>query len=238
MTIDPQVDQLVEPDESVLVTLATGSGYTIGTASSATGVILNDDQSTVDVSVDPVSILEDADGVLTYTFTRDNASAETPALTVNFGTTGAATSGTDYVASHSGSVTFASGSATATMTIDPEVDQLVEPDESVLVTLAAGSGYTIGTASSATGVILNDDQSTVDVSVDPVSILEDADGVLTYTFTRDNVSSETPALTVNFGTTGAATSGTDYVASHSGSVTFASGCYRHDDDRSPGRSAC
>ena len=88
MTIDPQVDQLVEPDESVLVTLATGSGYTIGTASSATGVILNDDESTVDVTIDPTSILEDADGVLTYTFTRDNVSAETPALTVNFGTTG------------------------------------------------------------------------------------------------------------------------------------------------------
>ena len=56
------------------------------------------------MAVAPTSLLEDAAGVLTYTFTRDNTSAETPALTVNFGTTGSATAGSDYTASAGGTV--------------------------------------------------------------------------------------------------------------------------------------
>ncbi|MDK2463017.1 hypothetical protein QHH11_28570, partial [Aphanizomenon sp. PH219] len=43
------------------------------------------------------------------------------------------------------SVTFAAGSSTATVTVDPTADTTVESDETVILTLASGTGYTIGT---------------------------------------------------------------------------------------------
>ncbi|MFM5944416.1 MAG: hypothetical protein ACKO9G_13770, partial [Dolichospermum sp.] len=52
-------------------------------------------------------------------------------------------------------VTFAAGSSTATVTIDPTADTIVEPDETVILTLAAGTGYTVGTTTPVTGTITN-----------------------------------------------------------------------------------
>ena len=73
------------------------------------------------------------------------------------------THGNDYTileqsgTSASRTVVFAAGSATATVTVDPTADTTVESDETVALTLAAGSGYTIGTTTAVTGSITNDD---------------------------------------------------------------------------------
>ncbi|TRT85785.1 MAG: hypothetical protein EWV82_06525, partial [Microcystis aeruginosa Ma_AC_P_19900807_S299] len=55
------------------------------------------------------------------------------------------------------SVTFAAGSSTATVTVDPTADTTVENDETVALTLATGTGYTIGTTTAVTGTITGDD---------------------------------------------------------------------------------
>ncbi|TRU70255.1 MAG: hypothetical protein EWV46_14610, partial [Microcystis viridis Mv_BB_P_19951000_S69D] len=47
--MDPTADTTVEPDETVILTLATGTGYTIGTTTAVTGTITNDD-----ISVTPI----------------------------------------------------------------------------------------------------------------------------------------------------------------------------------------
>ena len=75
------------------------------------------------------------------------------ALVVGYGIAGTAAKGTDYtvVDSTSASVTLAAGSATATVTVDPTVDTSVEPDETVALNLAAGTGYTIGTTAAVVG---------------------------------------------------------------------------------------
>ena len=49
----------------------------------------------------------------------------------------ASDNGTDFTASDTGSVTFAAGAATATVTIDPTVDGIVEPDETVILTVTS-----------------------------------------------------------------------------------------------------
>src|SRR5262249_23822616 len=59
--------------------------------------------------------------------------------------------------SSNGTVTFAAGNATATVTIDPTADIAVEPDETVILTVTPGTGYLIGSPNSATTTILNDD---------------------------------------------------------------------------------
>ena len=219
LTIDPTVDTTIESDETVALTLATGTGYLIGTTTDVTGTITNDD-TTITLAVSPTSVLEDGTTNLVYTFTRTGIT--TNALTVNYGITGTADS-TDYIGATPGTdktITFAANSATATLTIDPTADTIVESDETVALTLATGTGYLIGTTTDVTGTITNDD-TTITLAVSPTSVLEDGTTNLVYTFTRTGIT--TNALTVNYGITGTADS-TDYTGATPGTgktITFA-----------------
>jgi Ca2+-binding RTX toxin-like protein len=105
---------------------------------------------------------------MVYTFTRVGLTASP--LTVNFsvgGTAIFAPPGGDYTQTGadtfnnagSGTVTFLAGSSTATVTVDPFGDADQEPNETVILTVTAGTGYTVGTPNSATGTITNDDNS-------------------------------------------------------------------------------
>jgi hypothetical protein len=218
VTVNPTADTTIEANETVALTLATGTGYTIGTATAVTGTIINDDTPTITLAVAPASVLEDGTPNLVYTFTRTGVT--TNALTVNYYTTGTATNGTDYTALV-GTATFASNSATAIVTVNPTADTTIEANETVALTLATGTGYTIGTATAVTGTIINDDTPTITLAVTPASVLEDGTSNLVYTFTRTGVT--TNALTVNYGITGTATA-TDYTGATPGTgktITFA-----------------
>ncbi|WP_177169501.1 FG-GAP-like repeat-containing protein, partial [Cylindrospermopsis raciborskii] len=147
VTVDPTADTTVESDETVILTLASGTGYTIGTTSGVTGTITNDDTQ-VTLAVSPTTVTEDGTPNLVYTFTRTGVISN--ALTVNYTIGGTANKGSDY-GSIGTSVTFAAGSSTATVTVDPTPDTTVESDETVILTLDSGTGYTIGTTSGVTG---------------------------------------------------------------------------------------
>jgi hypothetical protein len=114
----------------------------------------------VSLAVSPAAVAEDGATNLTYTFTRTGSTAT--ALVVNYGIAGTATQGTDYTVGGgaTGTITFAAGAATANVTVDPTADTSVEPDETVALTLAAGTGYTIGTPGTVVGTITNDDAPT------------------------------------------------------------------------------
>jgi hypothetical protein len=111
----------------------------------------------ITLAVSPASIPEDGTSNLVYTFTRTGSTASP--LSVNYNVAGTATLGTDYtgIAGTPATITFAAGSATASLTVDPTADAIVEADETVALTLAAGTGYTIGTVGAVVGTITNDD---------------------------------------------------------------------------------
>ena len=219
VTLNPATDATVETDETAILTVTSGLGYIVGSPSAATGTITNDDLPNVSVAVSPLTAVEDGVANLVYTFTRTSTIG---GLTVNFSVGGTASASTDYVqtgaasfAPPSGTVSFANGSNTATVTVNPTTDATVESDETVILTVTSGTGYTVGSPSAATGTITNDD-TTVSVAVSPASVSEDGVTNLTYTFTRTGVTSG--ALTVNFSVGGAATFSTDY--GQSGAATF------------------
>jgi hypothetical protein len=154
LTIVPTADTEIEPNETVILTLQQGAGYALGT-SVATGTITNDDLPAVTLAVSPASVTEDGTTNLVYTFTRTGPT--TSALTVKYGITGTADAA-DYTGATPGTgktISFDAGSATATVTIDPTVDTTPEFDETVILTLAPGSGYTVGTTTPVTGTIEN-----------------------------------------------------------------------------------
>jgi CSLREA domain-containing protein len=145
-----------------------GAQITYAGGLNSNDVVLTVVAAEVSVAVAPASVLEDGATNLDYTFTRSGNTTGT--LTVNFTVGGAASFGTDYgqsgAASYTattGSVTFTGTNATAVVTIDPTPDSSVEADETVVLTLAPGSGYTIASSpnASATGEITNDDETLV-----------------------------------------------------------------------------
>ena len=108
-----------------------------------------------------------------FTFTRTGASAAD--LTVNFTVSGTATSGKDYLALGT-SFVIPAGSATATVPVSVIDDPEPECDETVVLTLGAGSGYCIGSPAVATVTISDDDLPVVSAPM-IVSITITASGV-------------------------------------------------------------
>ncbi|MFZ9753417.1 MAG: CARDB domain-containing protein, partial [Cyanobium sp.] len=106
-------------------------------------------------------VTEDGNTNLIFIFSRTGAT--TSALTINVNIAGTASSSLgdyaqpDNFTTTSGYVTFPEGASTATVTIDPTPDPSTEADESIILTIAPGLGYTIGTAAVATAMIINDD---------------------------------------------------------------------------------
>ena len=210
VTIDPTVDGTVEADETVILTVAAGTGYTVGSPASATGNILNDDFPSATISVSPASVAEDGAPNLVYTVTLNQPSLS--ALSVGFAVAGSATNGTDYAAIASPLV-IPAGTTTGTVTVNPTTDATIEANETVTLTLAAGAGYSVGIPNSATGTILNDDLP--NLAINDVTANEGNAGVSNFTFT---VSLSAPAgpggVTFDIATAnGTATAGVDYVAS-------------------------
>ena len=159
----------------MILTVTAGAGYTVGAPASATGTITNDDTD-VSVAVSPLSTTEDGAGNLVYTFTRNGVTTGANGQLLDRRT---ATFNTDYTQTGAttftpptGTVDFVAGSSTATVTVDPTADNTVEPDETVILTVAAGTGYNVGAPSVATGTITNDDSS-VSVAVAPSTVDED-----------------------------------------------------------------
>ena len=110
----------------------------------------------ITLAVDPAIVTEDGTDNLVYTFTRTGDT--TNALTVNYSITGTADS-SDYTGATPGTgktITFAAGETTKQITIDPTADTSVESNETVALTLTAGTDYTIGTTTAVTGIIRND----------------------------------------------------------------------------------
>ena len=99
-------------------------------------------------------------GETTGTFRVSRGSETAGNLTVNFSTGGTATLNTDYTLSSSGSVTISNGNTYEDITLTPDDDATDEDDETAILTLSSGSGYTIGSPSSGTVTIAdNDDPS-------------------------------------------------------------------------------
>ncbi len=219
VTLDPSVDATVEPDETAVLTVTSGVGYNVAAPSVATGTITNDDTD-VTVTVAPGAVLEDDATNLVYTFTR--VGVTTDVLVVNYSVMGTASHPGDYTESGSSlflppiaSVTFGAGISTVNVTIDPVADIAIEPDETVIFSIAGSIDYNTGSPSTATGTITNDDNS-VSVTVSPLSVLENSGTGLVYTFTRTDINSG--PLVVNFTVGGTAEFATDYT--QTGATTF------------------
>lgn len=99
-------------------------------------------------------LLENSGGTLDFIF--EAAVAPDADLTINYILSGTATNGEDYETLLN-TATLAQGEQTTTVKVSPRGDAIIEPTETVILTLAESDQYAIGTPSSQTGMIANDD---------------------------------------------------------------------------------
>ena len=149
-------DVLDEADETIVVTLGNAGNAAIATLT-GTGAITDDDEPP-SLSIDSPSVPEGNAGSVSLTWTVTLSAASGRAVAVDYADagTGTATSGTDYAAIGTGTLTFPAGATSRQVTVSVTGDVLVEPDETVVVTLSNAGNATIGTAT-GTGTIVNDD---------------------------------------------------------------------------------
>jgi len=167
------------------------------------------------VSIADARVVEGNSGTTNATFAVTLSEAAASSVTVNYATAnGSAVAGSDYIAG-SGTVTFAVGETSKTVSVGVVGDGTVESDEIFTVTLSNPSGATLS-RTVATGTIANDDVvSTPGATYDPTVLSVSAP--LTTTRNRNNTVSITVgnlgntavqasvSLSSAFGTPGAST---------------------------------
>ncbi|WP_136466094.1 gliding motility-associated C-terminal domain-containing protein [Flagellimonas onchidii] len=184
ITLTPVNDAEVEVDETVIVTLDAGTGYTVGAPGSDSVTI-----SSEDVAPDPVATIVAIDGAAsespldtgTFRVSLDVPNSSGGTITVDYSISGTAGAG-DY-SGLTGSVDILDTEQTADITLTPVNDAEVEVDETVIVTLDAGTGYTVGAPGSDSVTISSEDVAAV--TIDNESGNED-DGSITMRATLDN----------------------------------------------------
>ena len=159
VVIRPIDDAAYEPVETVVVTALTGSAYTLGAVTAGqVSITSNDPPPPPVVSISPASITEGNSGLRQISFAVSLSAASTQSVSVRWATSnGTAAAGSDYSAA-SGTVSFAPGQRTATVSVWVVGDRVVEANETFFVTLSAPVRATVSaTAGRAAGTIVNDD---------------------------------------------------------------------------------
>lgn len=93
------------------------------------------------------------------TFVISRTGSTAASLTVSYAVGGNATNGVDYN-TLSGTITIPAGSSSVNLVIVPKDDTLVEGTENVVLTINSGTGYSVGSANTATCPILDNDTGT------------------------------------------------------------------------------
>jgi DNA/RNA endonuclease G (NUC1)/PKD repeat protein len=173
------------------------------------------------MSVSDISIVEGDNGNKYAVFTANLSEASLRTITANYSTTdGTATEGSDYTATN-GTISFASGEISKTITVQLIGDTLDEFDETFFLNILDATNATI-VSNKATATILDDDTAPT-LTIGDKTITEGDNGTATITYTVNLSAASAKPISVKYATADAtAIAGTDYTATN-GIVSFAPG---------------
>jgi PKD repeat protein len=221
ITVTPADDEEYEGTETIVLTVSPSSAYRVGSPTSATVSIVDNDLPAVSVATTTPSLPES--GAVKGEFKISRTGVTSAALVVNYAMSGTATKGTDYVNVPAASVTIPAGSATASVLVTPIDDTLYEGNETIVLTLTGSALYNVASPNNAKTTIIDNDLPTVTVAAaDPNASETDSDPGQ-FTITRTGIT--TAPLVVSYGLSGTATNGSDYtvLAGPLGSVNILAG---------------
>jgi uncharacterized repeat protein (TIGR01451 family) len=206
-------------DKTFFVNLSNPRNATIARASGL-GTIRNNNPFP-QISIGDVSLPEGDVGTTLAKFPVTLSFSISQPVTVSYSTSdGTALANVDYQA-ESGTVTFAPGTTTQTISVPVIGNTINEPDKTFSVDLSKPVLATLGRGH-AVGTIVNDDAPPV-LSVGNISLLEGNSGTTNAVFTVQLFSPSGYPVTVSYQTAdGTAVAGNDYIARF-GTLTFAPG---------------
>ncbi|SDT09858.1 gliding motility-associated C-terminal domain-containing protein [Maribacter dokdonensis] len=234
--LTPINDNLVENAETVILNLATGTGYNLGNAGSATATVNINDTDIFEASIESTDATanESPLGVGVFTVDVEKVNATGDDLEIDYTIGGTADQGDDYT-NLSGSVVIEEGESTGTITITPINDDDIESNETVILTLVNGTGYTVGGPSNATVVIASEDTNVAEITASDGTAAESNNAVSPGEFTIGlSVPNNTgTTMTINYTIAGTAGNGTDYTAINANAVNIPNGQQSVEIDISP-----
>jgi hypothetical protein len=214
-----------EPDAVVVGNFNSDTFPEVAVANYYSGdvsVLLNDGgKATVWLLINDVTVTEGNTGTVAATFTVTLSAASTETITVAYAAgNGTATAGSDYQAA-SGTLTFAPGETSKTITVLVNGDRVGEPNETFFVNLSGATNATIANGPGV-GTILDDEPR---ISIGDVTRYEGKKNQTTlFTFTVTLSAAYDQPVTMSFRTVDgtAKTSHQGYVRK-TGTLTFAPG---------------
>lgn len=223
-------DARVEADETFRFVLSSPTGATLGRGT-ATATITNDDSAAppagVTASVADASVTEGNAGTALASFVITLSAPAPQPVMVRYATADrtATVFDRDYLAVV-GSVIFAPGETSKTVSVAVMGDVRPELDETFALTLTSATGATIARGT-AISMIANDDAAATNtLSIADARINEGQSGLSLLSFVVSLAAPANGPVTVRFRTAaGTATAGTDY-ASATGEIRFARGGLR------------
>ena len=149
-------DSTVENNETIILTLGSGTGYDVGTTRSTHTLTITDNDratATPELTITGGSaVTEGGDASFVISSNSAPSSSITVAYTVS-------QSGAFVASGQLGSKTRSVSGSSTTFTISTEDDNVDEANGSVTVTLENGNGYTVGSANAATVTVNDDDDA-------------------------------------------------------------------------------
>ncbi len=217
----------VSSGQQMLRIYSPGGNSVVTTGSDGTLTILQLPEVTVQATTPVATEAGPVNGV--FTLTRGGGTADP--LTVGYNIVGTATNGVDYTAI-SDSVTFLPGQNTTNVSIVPVDDSIAEFTETVTFSLNLSNTYNLGSPSSATLAIVDNETPELSITNLHTQMFERTNDYARYQITRRG-NTNAATFTVNLSFTGSATSGTDFYADavtiDPGNVTKAFQIYALDD---------
>ena len=195
-TIATSNDNVDEANGSVTATIQSGTGYTVGSPSSASvNVADNDDPppATPVITVSGGSSITEG-GTATFTITANPAPASP--ITVNIGVSESGSWGA------SGPTTVTVSGGTTTYTVSTTNDNVDEPNGSVTAAVQSGNGYTVGSPSSASVSVADNDDTPPPPPATPVITISGGAGITeggSASFTITASPAPASPITVNIG---------------------------------------
>ena len=155
LILETDNDNVVENDGTVTAEVLDGAGYRVGSPSSADATVYDNDGAIPDISIAPPASGVTEGNSIYFKLTASSTLTYRIDLNVDVSETGDYLTGTIP-----NDIALAASSTVAWLILETENDNVVENDGTVTAEVLAGTGYTVGSPSSAEVPVFDDEPTT------------------------------------------------------------------------------
>lgn len=223
ISVAVQGDTVIEGNERFFLQLTSSDGYSI-VDDFGVGTITTDDLLSTTISVTDATVTEGNSGTSNAEFVVSLSDESSKPVTVNYNTLNySAAAGNDYNAV-SGTLSFAPGETSLTISVGVKGDTTSEANEAFLVNLSTPVGASIYDALGVGNIINDDNVPAPKINITDITVTEGNTGTTNADFVVSLSAASSSNVTVLYNTVNYSAGGaSDYMAIPTTSLTFLPG---------------